>query len=180
MVEEGLEKLSLMKKPKLQFYNKFMLMALKVLVQYCVCIDMIKYLQHLLLGFHNGVKKMHRILQQKLFWRYSYKSISEYVQNCAICKSNASPIFTFEKPHKVLTPWNEIEFHQLKPNQLSAENYLLLIIYDPASSWVSAAAVKPCSCDVAEFLIENFCNYGVASCTVYGLNSFEFVELKEE
>ena len=111
----------------------------------------------------------------------SYKSISEYVQNCEMCKSNASPITTFEKPYKVLAPWNEIEFHQLKPSQLSPEDHLLLVIYDPASAWVSAAAVlKPCSCDVAEFLFENFCNYGVALCTVYGFNSFEFMELKEE
>ena len=124
---------------------------------------------------------MHRILQQKHFWRYSYKSISEYVQNCEMCKPNASPITTFEKPYKVLAPWNEIEFHQLKPSQLSPEDHLLLVIYDPASAWVSAAAVlKPCSCDVAEFLFENFCNYGVALCTVYGFNSFEFMELKEE
>ena len=124
---------------------------------------------------------MHRILQQKHFWRYSYKSISEYVQNCEMCKSNASPITTFEKPYKVLVPWNEIEFHQLKPSQLSPEDHLLLVFYDPASAWVSAAAVlKPCSCDVAEFLFENFCNYGVALCTVYGFNSFEFMELKEE
>jgi hypothetical protein len=98
-----------------------------------------------------------------------------------MCKSNASPIITFEKPYKVLAPWNEIEFHQLKPSQPSPEDHLLLVIYDPASAWVSAAAVlKPCSCDVAEFLFENFCNYGVALCTVYGFNSFEFMELKEE
>jgi hypothetical protein len=123
---------------------------------------------------------MHRILQQKHFWRYSYKSISEYVQNCGTCKSNASPIINFEKPCKTLSPWNEIEFHQLKPNQSSHENHLLLIIYDPVSSWVSAAVIKPCPCDMAEFLFENFCNYGVALCTVYGLNSFEFMELNEE
>ena len=97
------------------------------------------------------------------------------------CANHASPITTFEKPYKVLAPWNEIEFHQLKPSQLSPEDHLLLVIYDPASAWVSAAAVlKPCSCDVAEFLFENFCNYGVALCTVYGFNSFEFMELKEE
>uniref|UniRef100_A0A0P6D7J8 RNA-directed DNA polymerase n=1 Tax=Daphnia magna TaxID=35525 RepID=A0A0P6D7J8_9CRUS len=131
-------------------------------------------------GFHNGVKKMHRMLQQTHFWRYSYKSITEYVQNCTVCKSNAMTTLNFVKSNKVTCPWTEIEFHQIKPNQSSQEKYLLLIIYDPVSFWISVAAIKPSSYDMAEFLFENLCSYGVALCTVYGLNSFEFMELKGE
>ncbi|XP_057370368.1 uncharacterized protein LOC130691442 [Daphnia carinata] len=131
-------------------------------------------------GFHNGVKKMHRMLQQTHFWRYSYKSITEYVQNCMVCKSNSTTTLHLVKPNKVTSPWTEIEFHQIKPNQSSQEKFLLLILYDPVSFWISVAAIKPSSYDMAEFLFENLCSYGVAICTVYGLNSFEFMELKGE
>lgn len=120
------------------------------------------------------------MLQQTHFWRYSYKSITEYVQNCTVCKSNAMTTLNFVKSNKVTCPWTEIEFHQIKPNHSSQEKYLLLIIYDPVSFWISVAAIKPSSYDMAEFLFENLCSYGVALCTVYGLNSFEFMELKGE
>lgn len=123
---------------------------------------------------------MLRMLQQKYFWRYSYKSITEFVQNCCVCKSNATPTLNFAKPNKVVSPWSEIEFHRIKPSQSSQEESLLLIMYDPVSFWISAAATESSYYNMAEFLFENLCNYGVALCTVYGLNSFEFMELKEE
>lgn len=124
---------------------------------------------------------MHRMLQKHHFWRYSYKSITEYVQNCAVCKSNDIPsAHNFVKPIKAVSPWSEIEFHRIKPIQTSQDNYFLVVVYDPVSLWISAASVKPCSYDMAEFLLENFCSYGVASCSVYGLDSLEFMGLKEE
>lgn len=123
---------------------------------------------------------MHRLLQKECFWRYSYKSITEFVQNCPVCNSNSMPTLNLTKPSKFLSPWKEIEFHLIKPNQVHEDNQRLVIIYDPVSFWVSVAAIKPFSCDMAEFILENYSNFGVASCTIYGLNSIQFLELKEE
>lgn len=124
---------------------------------------------------------MHRLLQKECFWRYSYKSITEFVQNCPVCKSNSMPTtLNLIKPSKVLSPWKEIEFHLIKPNESHEDDHKFVVIYDPVSLWVSVAAIKPCSSDMAEFILENYSNYGVATCTIYGLNSAQFLELKEE
>ena len=122
---------------------------------------------------------MHRILQKEYFWRYSYKTITEYVKNCGVCKSNDTPTPNIVKSKKSLYLWSEIEFHRIKPINASQDDHFL-IIYDPVSFWVSAAAIRPSLCDMAEFLFESFCNYGVTSCTIYGLDSFEFMEFKEQ
>lgn len=123
---------------------------------------------------------MHRLLQKEYFWRYSYKSITEFVQNCLVCKSNTMQTLNVIKHSENISPWKEIEFHRIQPNKISQDNHELVIIYDPVSLWVSAAAIKQCSCEMAEFILENFCNYGVASCTTYGLNSTEFKDLTEQ
>lgn len=128
---------------------------------------------------------MHRLLNKTYFWRYSYKSITDFVQKCSTCSSTSySPSSEPKKSLITNSPWKEIEFHQFKPHTTSlspsSENQHLVLIYDPVSLWVSASAIKPQSHEMAEFIFENLSNYGVASCTVHGLSFSEFLELKTE
>lgn len=123
---------------------------------------------------------MHSLLQKEYFWRYSYKTVTEYVQNCAVCKKNESPLPNLKKNSIALTPWAEVEYYQIKITETTDRKSLFVVLFDPSSLWVSAVAIKPYALKKAEFILENFCNFGIASCTVYGLNSIEFMDLQEE
>lgn len=127
---------------------------------------------------------MHRILNKDYFWRYSYKSVTEYVQNCETCSSNSLPrSVPTEIIRKNTSPWKEIELYQIKPDRPSSslDSHVFILIYDPVSSWVSATAIQSHHPnELAEFVFENFCNFGVASCTVHGLSSNQFMELETE
>ena len=126
---------------------------------------------------------MNQILQKSYFWRYSYRSITNFIDNCSICKTTdgtSAPATKLSKPKTTVHPWNKIEMHCLGPIQLSAikgQRYLA-IIYDPVSHWISAEPIenKP---DMALFLFENFCNYGATLCHAFGVNEVEFEDLKD-
>lgn len=129
-------------------------------------------------GFHNGIKKMHRQLQKDYFWRYSYKSVADFVQKCTRCTPpNEACVVT--KPSKSLLPWNQIELHLIvSPEPVDSDQYLG-VLYDPISNWVSASALPRDVLELVSFVLENFCNYGPARCSVYDLSREEFSQLAE-
>ena len=76
-------------------------------------------------------------------------------------------------------PWKEIELHCFGPIEPSNNNReYLAIIYDPVSRWISAESVGK-KAEMAEFLFENFCNYGATLCYAFGVDGTEFNDLKQ-
>ena len=138
--------------------------------------------QYLYSGQHVGVKKMHQILQGSYFWRYSYKSVVEYIQNCPICKSNVvSSIQPSQEYQRPVTPWSLVELHLIGPFESSESgNHFLLVLFDPVSHWVAASSVQSeLTSEISMFLLENMCNFGVVRCLTYGLDPDQLFVLTE-
>jgi len=125
---------------------------------------------------------MHQILQKTYFWRYSNKSIANFIDKCSLCKTSETltPTTNFSKVKSIKHSWDEIEMYCLGPIQppSTKNQQYLAIIYDPVSRWVSIEPVENKS-EMALFLFENFCNYGVTICYTFGVNEDEFGDLKQ-
>ena len=139
--------------------------------------------ENFILGLHVGIKKMHQVLQKTHFWRYSNRSIANFINNCSSCKTTCEvpePTVNCSKPKSTVVPWDEIEMHCLGPIQPLAEKdqQYLAIIYDPVSRWISAEPIEN-KADMAVFLFENFCNHGAAICYTFGVDENEFEDLKQ-
>ena len=132
------------------------------------------------LGFHHGVKKMHRLLIQEYFWRYSYKNVSDFVQRCAVCQSNNEQCVV--KTTESRNPWTDVNLFIVRPPEPSSEDQVLAILHDPASFWLSATALRSSSLviEMALFLFENICNHGRVSFSTNGLTPEEFAGLEKE
>lgn len=118
---------------------------------------------------------------QEYFWRYSYKSVSDFIQRCPVCRSNneqndAAPVKTNEPRH----PWTHVDFFLMKSPHPSSDQ-VLAILHDPASFWLSATALRPSSpTEMALFLLENIVNHGMTAFSTYGLTPEDFAALEQE
>ena len=122
---------------------------------------------------------MQRLLQKVYFWRYSNQSVAEYIKNCLVCqKSIGKPVkkVTLGEPE----PWSLVELHCLGPfEQSKLDNQQLAVLFDPATGWVAASPFKSSGSDLSLFLLDTMCNFGIACCSVFGLNCDEFDKLKK-
>ena len=124
---------------------------------------------------------MHRILLKDHYWRNSQLSVEKYVKNCAVCISQT----TFPSVPLLLSnsnrsnPWKNVEFHWLEPCLHSHlnNNNCLAVIYDPASLWLSASAIPLNPFEISLFMFENFCNHGLVSCSLYGIDHHTFEQI---
>lgn len=130
---------------------------------------------------------MHRSLMQDYFWRFSYKSVTDFIQQCSICRSNNDDTST--QPARVDVdeiqfPWSNTILTIIPHPSRESSNPVLAVLYDPVSFWMSATITlqsdKNFSFELAVFLFENICNHGIVCCSTYGLELEEFSQLENE
>ena len=129
---------------------------------------------------------MHALLQTSYFWRYSYKSVLDHVQNCPICSVAPSTSVKHVGMEEIeqISPavvWSHIELHFVGPLKSSKRDHqFLLIAFDPASRWVAASPIRDKQLEATAFLIETMCNYGLTACSLFDIDVDEYVHFKEQ
>lgn len=130
---------------------------------------------------------MHRSLTQDYFWRFSYKSVTDFIQQCSFCRSNNGD--TSAQPARVDAdeiqfPWSNTMLTITTHPSRESSSPVLATLYDPVSFWMSATITLQSSknfpFELAVFLFENICNHGIVCCSTYGLDLEEFSQLENE
>lgn len=116
---------------------------------------------------------MHEQIKKQYFWRYCYKTISQFVQDCHSCsvKQQEESRIPRSISNASSSPWTHLKFYRFSTPDIQTAKQHFIILFDPVSSWISAAAISSSPSSIAEFLFENIVNFGAFhSCTLYDVS----------